>query len=210
MEKIGSANSILELDEKQHICYTCQSCVTQYLESIYSLPSPTRYNTTMFSPFYSQHHMQLLEERLAQFRAQKQNIVLVTGVFDLLHQEHKTFLQKAKAIGDILIVGVETDMRVRKMKGEGRPVQNEQTRLSVIQKLPYVDEVFILPEAFSSPQDHEELISFIKPHILAVSSHSDHQDKKRALVEKHGGSLQIVHEHNPNISTTKILSSVVQ
>lgn len=164
----------------------------------------------MLSSFYTQPHMQLLEEKIVKFREQMQNIVLSTGVFDLLHQEHKTFLQKAKAAGDILIVGVESDVRVRKMKGESRPVQNEQTRLSIIQKLPYVDEAFILPESFSSPQDHEELIAFIKPHILAISSHSDHQDKKRALVEKHGGSLQIVHEHNPNISTTKTLSSVVQ
>ena len=154
--------------------------------------------------------MQLLEEKIAKLRQQKQKIILVTGVFDLLHQEHKIFLQKAKAAGDILIVGIESDVRVRKMKGDGRPVQHEQTRLNVIQKLPYVDEAFILPESFSSPQDHEDLIAFIKPHILAISSHSDHQDKKRALVEKYGGSLQIVHEYNPNISTTRNLSSVVQ
>ena len=164
----------------------------------------------MFSSFYTLPKMLLLEEELVNFRQQKKNVVLVTGVFDLLHQEHKTFLQKAKAAGDILIVGIESDVRVRKIKGEGRPVQREQTRLSVIQKLSYVDEAFILPESFLSPQNHEDLIAFIKPHILAISSHSDHQDEKRALVEKYGGSLQIVHEHNPNISTTRNLSSVVQ
>lgn len=164
----------------------------------------------MFSSFYTQPHMQLLEEKIAELRQQKQKIILVTGVFDLLHQEHKIFLQKAKAVGDILIVGIESDVRVRKMKGEGRPVQHEQARLSVIQKLSYVDEAFILPESFSSPQDHEDLIAFIKPSILAISSHSEHQDKKRVLMEKYGGSLHIVHEHNPNISTTKTLSSVVQ
>lgn len=164
----------------------------------------------MLSSFYTLPHMRLLEERLAQLRQQKQKIILVTGVFDLLHQEHMSFLQKAKAVGDFLVVGVESDVRVRKMKGEGRPVQPEQVRRHVVQTFPYVDEAFILPQSFSSPQEHEELIAFIKPNILAISSHSDHQDNKRALMEKYGGSLQIVHEHNPNISTTMTLSSVVQ
>lgn len=163
----------------------------------------------MISSFYTQEHIKKLEKKLFELRHHNKKIVLVTGVFDLLHQEHKTFLQKAKQVGDFLVVGVESDVRVQKIKGSGRPVYREQERLQQLQQLAYVDEAFVLPESFSSPQDHEELISYIRPDILAVSSHTSHQDKKRVVLEKYGGVLQVVHEHNPEVSTTKILSSSV-
>ena len=55
--------------------------------------------------------------------------ILVTGVFDLLHQEHINFLTKAKAVGDILVVGLETDTRVKQLKGFNRPINSTKDRL---------------------------------------------------------------------------------
>ncbi len=135
----------------------------------------------------------------------KKNIVLATGVFDILHQEHTNFLKNAKAIGDYLIVGVESDVRVRQMKGEGRPVNSQVVRVKNLLHLNIADEVFVLPEQFSKPEDHKALIQKIKPRYLAVSSHSQHLDKKQAILKEFGGEVVIVHEHNPEISTTKIL-----
>jgi rfaE bifunctional protein nucleotidyltransferase chain/domain len=144
-------------------------------------------------------------ESLSQFQQQQQKIVLVTGVFDLFHQEHRHFLEKAKQAGDVLIVGVESDVRVRQLKGEGRPIQNQATRVEQIETSGFADLVFILPEQFSGPADHERLISEIRPAVLAVSSHTPHLEKKSLILEKFGGKVVIVHQHNPEISTTKLV-----
>lgn len=136
----------------------------------------------------------------------KRPLVLVTGVFDLLHSEHITFLEKAKALGKSLYVGVECDERVRKIKGEGRPIQTAQQRVQAIEQLTLADKVFVLPEHFASPQDHRKLLGQILPNILAVSSHTAHQREKQMLMEEIGGRVVVVHEHNPAVSTTQLLS----
>ncbi len=130
--------------------------------------------------------------------------VLVTGVFDLLHQEHLNFLTKAKATGDILLVGLETDSRVKKLKGSNRPINSLQTRIKNLKKRGIANQVFALPEKFDLPEHHLALINQIKPDILAVSSHTPNLTAKRHLIESIGGKLLIVHQHNPKISTTKI------
>lgn len=129
-------------------------------------------------------------------------IVLATGVFDILHQEHIVFLQKAKKEGDYLIVGLESDVRVRKIKGHDRPINPQSNRIKNIIKLNLVDRAFLLPEKFDTPKDHENLIKKIKPDVLAVSSHTKYIDKKSKIVEKYGGQVKIVHQHNPLFSTT--------
>lgn len=139
-------------------------------------------------------------------RTGNQKIVLVTGVFDLLHDEHQNFLRKASQRGDVLIVGLESDLRVRQLKGEGRPIDSEQTRLQKVLSLPEVSVAFILPDEFSRPEHHRGLIATIRPDVLAVSSHSPHLDKKRLLLGEFGGSVEIVHKHNPRVSTTQILN----
>ena len=139
-------------------------------------------------------------------RRQGQKVILVTGCFDLLHQEHLNFLKKARAAGDILLVGLEGDERVKKLKGAGRPVNTQQKRLAKIQKLPFVDFVFLLPKIFDDDQAHEDLVKQLKPDVLAVSSHTPHLDKKRKIMEKYSGILKVVYQHNPDVSTTKIVN----
>jgi len=134
-------------------------------------------------------------------------IVLATGVFDLLHSEHKKFLKKAKEQGDVLLVGAETDARVRKLKGSGRPVWDLAKRLEEITKLPFVDFAFPLPEKFDRSENHEKLIAQLKPDVLAVSASTPNLKAKKNLVEKYGGKLKVVLPYNPKVSTTKIISS---
>ena len=137
---------------------------------------------------------------------QHQTIVFVSGVFDLLHEEHQKFLTKAAQQGDVLIVGLESDMRVKQLKGEGRPIWNQEKRKQAIGSLPGVTMAFILPENFNSPADHEALIRAIRPNILAVSSHSEHLDAKQRIMSLVGGKVVVVHQHNPQVSTTQILN----
>lgn len=134
-------------------------------------------------------------------------VVLATGVFDLLHSEHKKFLKKAKEQGDILLVGVETDERVKKLKGQDRPVWKLAKRLKQIAKFPFVDHVFALPQKFDKPENHEELIAQLKPDILAVSANTPNQQEKKKIMQKYAGKAKVVLPYNPKISTTKIINN---
>lgn len=143
-----------------------------------------------------------------QVRAAKDDykkVVLATGVFDLLHQEHLNFLRKARAAGNFLVVGVEADQRVRENKGPGRPWDDQQTRVENLLATGYVDVAAVLPENFNLPQHHQALMKLVRPHILAVSSHTPYQTAKKQIVELFGGTLVVVHQHNPEISTTQII-----
>jgi len=145
-----------------------------------------------------------------QARERGQRVVLVTGVFDTLHQEHQKFLAKAKKAGDVLIVGIEADTRVKKTKGIDRPINNEKERLKQLQLFSEIDLVFILPEKFSTTQEHLALLKLIQPQILAVSSHTPFLDKKRKLIQLVEGELKIVHQFNPKISTSNFLTQLNQ
>ncbi|MFH2022549.1 MAG: adenylyltransferase/cytidyltransferase family protein, partial [Patescibacteria group bacterium] len=87
---------------------------------------------------------------------QNNKVILVTGVFDLLHPEHIEFLKKSKALGGELIVGVETDERVGQMKGVGRPIQPAGQRVKQIMELGLADQVVVLPIEFDQPQHHQQ------------------------------------------------------
>lgn len=137
----------------------------------------------------------------------KHPIVLVTGVFDLLHAEHLLFLKKARALAGTLLIGVESDVRVKKMKGEGRPVQSEKIRAQSIRELQLADSVFVLPQRFDTVEDHRQLLAQLKPDIIAVSSHTSHQQEKIKLMAEIGGTVVSIHEHNPEISTTQLVST---
>lgn len=142
---------------------------------------------------------------LAEAHATGKKIVLATGVFDVLHRMHLEFLQKAKAAGDFLLVGLESDARVRVMKGAGRPINSQAVRQKNLSELHLADCVFILPEQFAGPADHEALIATLKPAVLAVSSHTKHLEAKRRILQKYDGQVIVVLAHDPSISTTQLL-----
>ncbi|NMC35507.1 adenylyltransferase/cytidyltransferase family protein [Candidatus Beckwithbacteria bacterium] len=137
----------------------------------------------------------------------KKRIVLATGVYDLLHPGHQLFLQKAKRLGDILFVGLESDARVKQLKGPGRPVEDLQTRLQKVTKHTVADYVFSLPTTFDKPRVREALITTIKPNFLAVSDHTPFQKQKQVILKKYGGTMQIVAKQIPGFSTTAQISS---
>ncbi|MDR3559648.1 MAG: adenylyltransferase/cytidyltransferase family protein [Candidatus Pacebacteria bacterium] len=92
-------------------------------------------------------------------------IVLTQGVWDLIHEGHAKYLQKAKGFGDILIVAVDTDEVVRHRKGPNRPIVPEKERVKMISHLKYVD-LIVMKE---SKTDHNKLIRTIKPDVLVIS-----------------------------------------
>lgn len=171
----------------------------------------SRGRTELIAPHFAFFHpedktqriLNLYQIRLAKVLGKK--IVLVTGCFDVLHSEHLKFLKKAKKEGDILVVGLESDKRVREMKGKGRPVNLWQERVKNLVRLNEVDFILKLPDDFNKQNVRLETLRLIKPDILATSSHDSFEKKKRKECQKIGCQLKIVHQYNPKISTTKIL-----
>jgi cytidyltransferase-like protein len=158
-------------------------------------------------PYYSLPEQRGVIERAKQAKEQGKKIVITSGVFDLLHDAHKAYLQKAKEAGDYLIVLVESDIRTAEMKGEGRPVWNQEQRYGAIKQLPYVDDSLILPPEFKNPLRYEEIVILLAPDVYAVSSNSVALDHKKKLMEKYGGEMKIVLQEVPGISTTAILTN---
>ena len=102
-----------------------------------------------------------LLKQLAINRKARQRIVFTNGCFDILHRGHATYLQAAQALGDVLIVGVNSDDSVRRLKGENRPINNEQDRAYLLASLAAVDYVTI----FAEDTPHQ-LLSQVRPDVL--------------------------------------------
>jgi len=139
--------------------------------------------------------------------SRSRRLVLATGFFDLLHIEHINFLKKAARAGDTLIVGVESDARAKAQKGEGRPIETQVVRAQKVRE--YAQYVILLPDDFDNQAAYNSLLSSVRPHYYAVSSHTSFLDNKRLLCKKYGCELVVVHTWNPSVSTTQIVSSKV-
>ena len=102
-----------------------------------------------------------LESTLKTYRSQGKKIVFTNGCFDLLHVGHIIYLEEAKKLGDVLIVGINTDESVKRLKGPTRPVQNESDRCQILAALKSVDHTILFPE--DTPLN---LIKSVKPDVL--------------------------------------------
>jgi D-beta-D-heptose 7-phosphate kinase/D-beta-D-heptose 1-phosphate adenosyltransferase len=98
---------------------------------------------------------------LASLKSQNKKIVFTNGCFDLLHVGHVRYLQEAKKLGDVLVIGVNSDASVKRLKGPARPVQTEADRAEILAALGCVDFTVIFTE--DTP---ENLIKTVKPDIL--------------------------------------------
>ncbi len=101
-----------------------------------------------------------LEDQLQSLRKHKK-IVFTNGCFDILHVGHVRYLQQAKALGDLLVVALNTDSSVQKLKGATRPIQNEADRCEILAQLKAVDMVTVFDQP--TPLD---IIKIVKPHFL--------------------------------------------
>jgi D-glycero-beta-D-manno-heptose 1-phosphate adenylyltransferase len=102
-----------------------------------------------------------LQDELQKARARGQKIVFTNGCFDLLHVGHVRYLSEAKKLGDILIIGVNTDASVRRLKGPSRPIQSENDRAEILLGLKAVDKTVLFDD--DTP---EKIIKEIRPDIL--------------------------------------------
>ncbi|MEK7635705.1 MAG: adenylyltransferase/cytidyltransferase family protein [Patescibacteria group bacterium] len=127
-------------------------------------------------------------------------IVLTSGAFDIFHIGHAEYLEKAKKMGDILIVGVDSDEKIRARKGPNRPVVPEIERISVLAHLRHVDVIVLKPH--NAPQYH--LINTVKPDVLVLSKTSRHSEEGIREREKLCGKVALLEPQAITSTTAKI------
>ena len=141
---------------------------------------------------------------IAQEKTREKTIVTTNGCFDLIHVGHLRYLQAAKKLGDLLVVGVNSDNSVRKLKGEKRPLVPENERAEMLAGLDCVDYVVIFPEL-----DPISLLSEFKPDIhVKGGDYTIGQVIERQVVEKNGGQI-IVGLNIEGKSTTNIIQVIL-
>ena len=150
------------------------------------------------------HPAQELATILAELRRQGKRVVFTNGCFDLLHPGHIYALTQAKALGDVLVVGINSDLSVKRLKGEPRPILTEEERLLLLSALEAVDYVAVFDG--DTPL---ELIRQLRPQVLVKGGDwSPEAVVGREEVEKDGGIVVVI-PYQPGFSTTGIIERIV-
>jgi len=138
-------------------------------------------------------------------KAKGKQIVFTNGCFDVLHLGHVRYLEEAKALGGVLVVGVNSDSSVRKLKGPKRPILPEQERTEILSGLGCVDYITIFNEA-----DPLKLITSLKPNLLVKGGDwTREQIVGREVVERSGGELVII-PFVKGASTSNVIDTILK
>ena len=144
-----------------------------------------------------------IEDFCATLRAAGQRIVFTNGCFDILHAGHVRYLTQARSLGDCLVLGLNTDASVRRLKGETRPVNRELDRAEVVGALAAVDYVVLFDEPTA-----EALVEKVRPAVYAKGGDYTRETLPEAkIVERYGGEVHFV-GLVPDRSTTKIIERI--
>jgi rfaE bifunctional protein nucleotidyltransferase chain/domain len=142
-----------------------------------------------------------LDRQLALWRFQQRRVVFTNGCFDILHLGHITYMAAARALGDVLVVGLNSDASVRRLKGPTRPVNPEAARAAVLASLEAVDAVLLFDT--DTPQT---LIERVAPNVLVKGGdYSPDTIVGADFVRSHGGQVLTI-PLVEGFSTTKILA----
>lgn len=165
-----------------------------------TLPYPLK------TPFYRVNKLKSLEEllRIVEKRRKKGQIMVFTnGCFDILHAGHVDYLQKARKLGDFLVVGLNSDLSISKIKGPFRPINHQELRVEVLSSLECVDYIVLFDE-----ENPENLIKILKPDILVKGADWREEDIVGATFVKSYGGKVVRIEFTFDISSTKIIEKI--
>jgi len=153
-----------------------------YKEILHELEGGPHYEGTKILPPAE------LQKIVSRARAQGKRVVFTNGCFDILHVGHIKLLQKARALGDLLVVGINDDASVRALKGDRRPLIGQEERAHVLAALDSVDFV-----AFFSEETPMALIEALRPDVLVKGGdYAIHEVVGRSFVESYGGHVELV------------------
>jgi bifunctional protein rfaE, domain II len=145
-----------------------------------------------------------MQKKVKQLQENGKKVVFTNGVFDILHIGHLTYLEEARGLGDVLIVGVNSDRSVKTNKGDKRPINPEKNRAEMLLGLKFVDFTVIFDE-----KTPENLLDLLKPDIHVKGGDYKKEDlPETEIVEKNGGEVKIL-SFVDNISTTEIINKII-
>ncbi|HXF04902.1 MAG TPA: D-glycero-beta-D-manno-heptose 1-phosphate adenylyltransferase [Blastocatellia bacterium] len=146
-----------------------------------------------------------LVARVAQARAEGKRIVLANGCFDLIHVGHVRYLQAARALGDLLVVGINSDASVRALKGPGRPILSAAERAEIIAAFACVDFVTIFDEPTA-----DALLHALRPDVHAKGTdYTEDSVPEREVVRSYGGAVAIVGDEKKH-SSKELVRRIVE
>ena len=144
-----------------------------------------------------------LDKELCILRQENKKIVFTNGCFDILHLGHVDYLSKAKDLGDCLIVGINSDSSVRRLKGKTRPIQDEESRKKIMASLSFVDFVVMFNE--DTPYN---LIKKVQPDVLVKGADYKKEDiVGYDIVKQKGGNVETIN-YLEGFSTSNIIKKI--
>lgn len=141
-----------------------------------------------------------LKELVSLWKKLGLKIVLTSGTFDLFHVGHAKYLERAKALGDLLIVGVDSDAKVKSRKGPHRPIVPELERIEILTHIRHVDVITL--KGHKDPKDH--LIRLVHPDVLVTSESTKHHKKDLKEKSKYCGKIVNLPAQSKTSTSAKI------
>jgi D-glycero-beta-D-manno-heptose 1-phosphate adenylyltransferase len=139
-----------------------------------------------------------MAERVANLRGLGQRIVLTSGSFDLIHLGHVKYLAKAKELGDVLVVGVDSDRKIRDRKGEDRPLVPERERLEMLAHQRPVDLIYLKVDE----DERWALIKAVEPDVLVLTEDHSYSDEEQARLGELCGEVAVL-ERQASVTTSE-------
>ncbi len=146
-----------------------------------------------------------LQQLIEKWRLSNEKIVFTNGCFDIIHRGHIDYLSKSAALGTKLIIGLNTDASVRKLKGNTRPIQDEQSRQIILSAFQFVDAVILFDE-----ETPYELINAVQPDILVKGSDYKPEEIVGFDIVKAKNGEVITIDYLPGFSTSAIEKKIKQ
>jgi rfaE bifunctional protein nucleotidyltransferase chain/domain len=156
-------------------------------------------DTTSFEHRYIPDHARL-EELVAYWKKLGLTIVLTSGTFDLFHIGHAQYLERAKSYGDLLIVGVDSDAKVKERKGPHRPIVPELERVQILSHCRHADVITL--KSVLDPQNH--LIKIVAPDVLIVSESTKHGEGEVDEKAQYCGRIVVLEPQSETSTSAKL------
>lgn len=146
-----------------------------------------------------------MRKEIVKLQKAGKRVIFTNGVFDILHIGHLTYLEEAGNLGDVLVVGVNSDASVKVNKGDKRPINSEKNRAYVLLGTKFVDYAVIFDE-----KTPEKLLDVLKPDVHVKGGDYKKEDlPETKIVEGNGGEVKIL-SFVDNVSTTQIINKIIE
>ncbi|MEA2437140.1 MAG: hypothetical protein QOF65_1696 [Thermoleophilaceae bacterium] len=144
--------------------------------------------------------LEALEEKVRHLKGIGLKIVLTSGSFDLVHLGHVKYLARAKELGDVLIVGVDSDDKIRRRKGEDRPMVPQDERLEMLAHQRPVDLIFLKEEE----GERWALIKAVRPDVLVLTKDHSYSDEDLIALGEYCGSIEVLERQSAVTTSERI------